>query len=164
MSDKELYVHCSVAGIKRAEKWIKKYAQDLEKKANELINVMLKEGEKYACRELVHVDTGETLNSIMGYREGDTGIIYVGGNAVWIEFGTGVYAPGQTDHPKAAELGALPHGEYGKKHGANPNGWYYPGLDGKWYHTMGIPSNRFMYRTAWMLRNRYKQMASEVFK
>lgn len=164
MSTKVLTVPCSAAGLERAARELNRYAKDLERKVEQLLDRMTKEGEKYACRELVHVDTGETLNSIMGYREGNYGIIKVGGNAIWIEFGTGVYAPGQTDHPKAAELGMLPHGEYGKKHGSNPNGWYYPGLDGKWYHTMGIPSNRFMYRTAWMLRNRYKQMASEVFK
>lgn len=165
MSTKVLKVPFTVQGIDRAVRWLERYAKDLETKINELISAMLKEGEMTAKISLLHYDTGETMNSIMGYREGNTGIIIARGNAIWIEFGTGVHAPMQTDHPLLGDVkGIVHHGEYGKKHGADPNGWYYPGKDGKWHHTMGIPSNPFMYSAAQMLRRQYKRIASEVFK
>lgn len=163
MSVRSITVSASASGLSAAASWLEGYANRLEKNVNELISAMLKEGEQYAIDNLGHIDTGETVSSIMAYREGSSGLLVVGGNAIWIEFGTGVYAPGQTDHPKASELGMSPHGTYGLGHGADPNGWYYQGDDGQWHHTMGIPSNRFFYNTAQMLRREYKRIAQEVF-
>lgn len=146
------------------ERWLQKYAKDLEKKANQLIAAMLKEGEMTAKIYLLHYDTGETMNSIMGYREGDAGILTVGGAAIWIEFGTGVTYNGEGyNHPKAAETGMNQHGTYGQRKGADPNGWYYRGKDGEFHHTWGIPTNPFFYNTAQMLRKEYARIAKEVF-
>lgn len=112
-----------------------------------------------------HIDTGNTLSTIHGYRNGNNGVIVANGAAIWIEFGTGVYADGQTDHPLLGRVnGIVGHGEYGKGHGADPNGWWYPGDDGEWHHTYGIKANYFMYNTAQMLKRECPQMAKEVFK
>lgn len=145
-----------------AASWLEGYADRLEKNANELVSRMLKEGEQYAMNALGHIDTGETLSTIMGYREGNTGILLVGGAAIWIEFGTGVTFNSEM-HPEASRLGMSAHGTYGHGHGADPCGWHYLGKDGKWHWTMGIPQNRFFYNTAKMLREEYRRIAKEVF-
>ena len=157
----------SPIGLRAIEAWLEDYSLRIEKKSKDLVYQMVREGVEYAKGSLEHVDTGETLNSIAGSRDGNTGTISVGGASVWIEFGTGVYAPGQTNHPLlgvVAEEGIVEHGEYGWKQGANPNGWLYKGKDGAWHRTKGIPSNPFMYYTAQMLRREYKRIAKEVFK
>lgn len=138
----------------------------IDRKISLVIDKMLAYGEDYAINAVAHVDTGETLNSIMAYREGLHGVIVAGGNAVWLEFGTGVRyngAAGTSPHPKGRELG-MNIGEYGKGHGADPNGWYYQDENGKWHHTYGIQANMFMYRTAQELKNLYMNFVKGVFK
>lgn len=160
-------------GLDKLAKFLNDYADNyLPKKVNNLISVMCKRGESWAINMVGHIDTGETLSSIHGYRRGNKGVIVAGGNAIWIEFGTGVVANrGNAPHPKMAELGMSPWGTYGKGHGASLNGWYYPDENGthefdgqKYSHTMGIPSNRFMYNTAQMLKVAFPELAKEVFK
>ena len=161
---KRIVVSLSRAGFREAAEWLEDYASRLPKKAEEVIDSMLSKGEAYAFFTLGHIDTGETLASIIGYRKGDKGVLVVGGNAVWIEFGTGVVAnAGNAPHPKADELGMSPWGTFGQGKGANPNGWWYMGDDGKVHHTYGIPSNRFFYNTAQMLRRQYPEIAKEIF-
>lgn len=136
----------------------------IDRKVEQLVGRMLKEGETYAINAVGHFDTGETMSSVVAYREGSHGIIAVGGNAIWIEFGTGVeYNGGGYNHPKAAELGMSAHGTYGKGLGADPNGWVYRDDDGNYHHTKGIPTNPFMYNTAQMLRNECRNWAKEIF-
>ncbi len=163
MSTKSITISYSDSGLDAAVAWLEGYSKRLEKNVTELINKMLNEGETYAANSLGHIDTGETLSTIMGYREGNTGILMVGGNAVWIEFGTGCTYNTGASHPKLSELNMSVWGTYGEGHGADPNGWYYPGDDGTWHHTYGIPMNKFFYNTAQMLRKEYKRMAQEVF-
>lgn len=164
MSNKSITISASASGFQVAAAWLEGYAISLEKKAIEIVSRMLREGEAYAAKALVHIDTGKTLSTIMGYRQGNTGILMVGGNAVWIEFGTGV-AYNHELHPKATELNMSPHGTYGYGFGANPDGWYYYDDNRQaWRHTKGIPQNRFFYNTAKMLREEYKRIAQEVFR
>ena len=42
-------------------------------------------------------------------------------------------------------------------------GWFYPGDDGKWYFTQGMPSRPFMYETSLELMNLVVKTAREVF-
>lgn len=169
---KVLYVPLSVEGLNQAADWLTNYAnRTLPKNCVDLISRMTRTGETWAMTLLDHIDTGETLSTIHGYRNGDKGVIVANGAAIWIEFGTGVVAnQGNEPHPKAAELPISPWGTYtwygnisGLPHGGDPNGWWYKGDDGEYHHTYGIPSNRFMYRTAQMLRRECPQMAKEVF-
>ena len=150
------------------------YKRDLKRRVSEFIDLMLKVGEDYAINALGHIETGETLSSILAYRHGRHGVLLVGGNAIWIEFGTGVVANGNASypHPKARELGMNAIGTYiapypinksGKPHGGDPNGWWYQGDDGEYHHTYGIPSDPFFYNTAKMLRKEYANLAKEIF-
>ena len=151
--------------IDKAIKELNKYKKEMERKVLVLIDKMVKLGEDYAINSLAHIDTGETLSSIMGYRNGDKGVIVAGGNAIWIEFGTGVRNNGNvgsSPHPKGEELG-MKIGTYGKGKGANPNGWYYLDDDGEVKHTFGIEANMFMYKTSLELQRIYPELAKEVF-
>ena len=151
--------------IDKAIKELNKYKKEVERKTLELLDRMLEHGEDYAINSVAHIDTGETVSSIMGYRNGDKGVIVAGGNAVWIEFGTGVKkngSAGSSPHPKGEELG-MKIGGYGQGKGADPNGWYYLGDDGEVKHTFGIEANMFMYKTSLELQTLCPDLAREVF-
>lgn len=144
---------------------LRKIEKDLPKKISALIDKMVVVGEDYAINAVGHIDTGETLNSIKGYRKGKVGVIVAGGNAIWLEFGTGVTyngSAGGSPHPKGVENNMI-IGAYGNGHGANPEGWYYQDDNDKWKHTFGIQANMFMYRTAQALKAEFPDLAREVF-
>lgn len=164
---KVITVPLSEEGLNRAADWLEDYAKRiLPKNARALVSRMVGQGEQWAINEMGHIDTGNTVASIIGYRNGDKGVIVAGGASVWIEFGTGVVAnSGSEPHPKATELGMSPWGTYGKGHGASFNGWWYedPEGSGIYHHTMGIPANHFMYNTAQTLRRECPDWAKEIF-
>lgn len=160
---KKIYVQLTAQSIDNAIREIKAdRAKDVER-VNMIIDAMCLVGENVAKMLVEHVDTGETINSIVGYREGDKGLIIAGGAAVWLEFGTGVTKNG-AKHPKADELGIAPWGTYGSGKGSDPAGWWYYDEEDKPHHTYGITANMFMYRTAQYLQDQWKQMAREAFK
>lgn len=169
---KVIQVQLYQQSLEKAAQWLEDYAKNaLPKYCKDLISLMCKRGEDFAVNSVGHIDTGNTLTTIAGYRRGDKGVIIAGGAAIWIEFGTGVARNfGSAPHPKAAELGMSPWGTFGKGHGASFNGWYYPDetgpyeYEGKRYsHTLGIPANHFMYNTAQELKRACPEMAREVF-
>lgn len=162
---KRINISLSKNSIANAIKEVKDYKKDLQAKINELIDRMVSVGERYAINAVGHVDTGETLNSIVGYRKGKKGFVVARGNAVWLEFGTGVTyngAAGSSPHPKGEELG-MRIGMYGAGRGADPNGWYYIADDGVKKHTYGIEANMFMYHTARYIEEVFPDLAKEVF-
>ena len=160
---------------------VRKYANELRGKMQRLITAMCQYGEEYAIAHVTKIDTGATVNSIHGYRKGNTGVIVAGGNAVWLEFGTGVYYngnPNGSPHPLGAELGMV-IGEYGKQHGLE-QGWFWPTddpryeivrtkADGTQVHTgygytHGIEAQMFMWKTARELEKKCPELAKDIFK
>ena len=67
---KTINVELSPDGVKKAIAEIKAYKEEIKKKSNELVKRMVALGEDYAINALGHIDTGETLGSIKGYRNG----------------------------------------------------------------------------------------------
>ena len=146
--------------------------ENIEKKGREFVKKLTDLGYDEAINALGHVDTGETLASIEKTVSGNTGRISAGGNAVWLEFGTGVAkngAAGSSPHPLGVEHGMI-IGQYGNGHGASPDGWWYP-VDGNpdnhersnWRHTYGIEANMFMYKTFRKMVEEIPTIAKEVF-
>lgn len=161
---KTISINLSESSIDDAIKQVRQYKNDINRKTLLLLDRMLKYGEDYAINAVGHVDSGETLSTISGYRNGNRGVIVAGGNAIWIEFGTGVRyngSAGSSPHPMGEELG-MRIGEYGKKQGANPSGWWYYD-ENKLRHTYGIKANMFMYKTAQELVRIAPELAREVF-
>ena len=157
------------ASVEAAVSFLNKHITQLKRELNKLLTLMCGEGEAYAINAVGHIDTGATLTSIMGYRQGKYGIIQAGANAIWIEFGTGIAKNGTgISHPwPLADDGGniiYGHGEYGDGHGFDPNGWwYFDESVGDYRHTMGIEMNPFMYNTAQHLAGHLKDYAGKVF-
>ena len=141
------------------------YKKSLKDKCIEMIDIMCRTGEKYAVtRWSAHVDTGLTENSVLGYRNGKVGIIAVGGNAVWIEFGTGTVS-GTYSGTIPPDL-TFPKGWVypGKGHGKDTKGWYYyDEIRQKVFHTFGQPSDPIMWETARKLEAQAEKFAKAAF-
>ena len=155
----------STQSLAAAAKQLRDYARSLDDKADNLVRKLCEYGSEMALThysEDEHIDTGATIDSIGYEHRGHSGTVAVGGAAVWIEFGTGV-ARNREKHPMASELGMCDWGTYGKGHGSNPGGWFYPGYDGKYHHTFGIASNPFMYKSSQDMRRELIDIAKEVF-
>jgi hypothetical protein len=161
----KLSIALSEKSISDAIKQLNSYKRDLNRKVQALIDAMVSYGEDYAINEVGHVDTGETLETIRGYRNGNKGVIVAGGNAIWLEFGTGIRyngPAGSSLHPKGAELG-MTIGGYGQGKGANPGGWWYYDTAGQIRHTYGVAANMFVWKTARELERIAPMLAREVF-
>lgn len=90
-------------------------------------------------------------------------VIANGEDAVWVEFGSGVFAngtAGQSPHPKGQEFGFL-IGEYGKKQGRKTVWGYYE--DGELKLTHGTPATMPMYRAVREVCDNIYDIAKEVF-
>lgn len=166
---KHLTVSYTTEGLEKAAAWLDEYKKDLKQKVEHLISRMVGEGKAFAISNVNHIDTGLTISSVVGIRNGNKGIILAGGNAIWIEFGTGVVLNGADDVHDRASLGMSEWGTFaqdgsGVSQGANANGWYYHDETGTLRHTLGMPMNPFFYNTAKMLRDKYGDYAKEIFK
>lgn len=180
-------VSVEVKGFEDFERNMKGFFAFADKKLRELLSVMLQEGEQYAINGVGHIDTGYTESTIVGYMGSkNKGVIVAGGNAIWIEFGTGVAKNSGKLHPEPVDstIQIHSHGGYGKHRGASFTGWWYEtdkltfnqmknvhySLKGdsmgnvKMYaHTRGIEGNQFLFNTYKMLCDKYPEMAKEVF-
>lgn len=159
---------------------LEKFAKTLDKGVNHVLLKRLGEyGVEYAKSQVLNVDTGETVNSINYKIDGNKLIIEAGGNAVWLEFGTGI-ARNPSAYPAQVD-GIVGHGEYGDGNGANPNGWYFKTDDprlatidsetGEYWqlpsgeflaHTFGIEQNMFMWKTADVLEQKAAEWGMEI--
>ena len=173
-------VTLSEHGIDAAIKEVKAYKRTMYGKMQRLITAMCKEGEAYAIAHVTHIDTGETVGSIHGYRKGNSGVIVAGGQAIWLEFGTGVYwngNPNGSPHPDGERLG-FRIGEYGEQHGLN-QGWFYPTDDPRYEivrhtqngdvhtgygYTHGIKADMFMLNTELELKRQFPELARKTFE
>lgn len=164
---KKIPLVLSEKGVDLALKQVRDYRKWLKDKTEELVRIMCEAGKGHAIIAVTHIDTGATMNSIQGYATGNKGVIVAGGNAIWIEFGTGITKNGPaggSPHPEGDNLGML-IGEYGDGHGADEDGWWYWNEDrGRFEHTYGIQANAFLYNTAQILKQQAPEYAKGVFK
>lgn len=97
--------------------------------------------------------------------EGDTTVVIASGNdAVFVEFGAGVFnngSVGTSPHPKGAELG-FTIGSYGKGNGRKEVWGYYS--EGGLTLTHGTPASMPMYRGMREACNQIAEIAGEVFR
>ena len=91
-------------------------------------------------------------------------VIANGDDAVFMEFGAGVYyngGVGSSPNPLGAALG-FTIGSYGKGNGAK-NVWGFKGSDGQLHLTHGVPASMPMYKAMMAVVNDIEQIAREVF-
>lgn len=97
------------------------------------------------------------------HKRGSSLVIASGEDAIWVEFGAGVYhngSAGSSPHPKGTELG-FTIGGYGKGDGKKNIWGYYS--DGELKLTHGTPAKMPMYRAVQTVCNEIASIAKEVF-
>ena len=165
----------SVSGIEKLKKELMNYRDKiLPQKVELLAKTLAEKGVIIAQANVAKLDaifTGELLSSIYKKNGGvskNTAIFYVvcdSDHAVYVEFGTGQIGE-EAPYPYP-----LPNGVSWSYNTGNTifevtpgqYGWFYPGKDGKWYFTQGMPSRPFMYETSLELQELIVKTAKEVF-
>lgn len=166
----------STNGIDQLKKDLLYYKNNiLHQKVNLLAKLLADKGVEIAKVNVARLDaifTGELINSIhteKGSSINGTAIFYIvadSEHAAYVEFGTGqMGAEGSYPYPfppgvdwqynTGETIFEISPGQYG---------WFYPGDDGKWYFTQGMPSRPFMYETTMELMKLVVSTAKEVFK
>lgn len=135
------------------EKVAQRLADEAEKGFNgAVLDDLIKGGTKFAQVD-VSVDNRGSV----------TVVVANGEDAVWIEFGAGVYhngSPGSSPHPSGAELGFV-IGGFGKGNGKKETWGYYE--EGELKLTRGTPATMPMSRAITTVCDELSEIAKEVF-
>lgn len=165
----------SVNGINNLKKELINYRDNiLQQKLLLLTKILAEKGVVVAQANVARLDavfTGELMGSIHPLNGGsgnNTAIFLIvadSEHAVYVEFGTGqmgMEAPYPYPLPPGVDweyntgktIFEISPGQYG---------WFYPGNDGKWYFTQGMPARPYMMETSLELMTLVVKTAREVF-
>lgn len=173
MGKKKITIGLSEQGIDRAIREMAQYKTEFlqkvellrEKVADRLaveaqsgftgavVDDLIKRGQKFADVK-VSVDNRANLSVVVANGE----------DAVWVEFGAGVYhngSPGSSPHPNGAELG-FTIGSFDKGNGKK-EAWGYYDENNELKLTRGTPATMPMYRAVQTVCNDIQNIAREVF-
>lgn len=165
----------SLSSIRKLQDDLEKYRDSLPYKCRLLAERLSERGVEIARVQIADLDTiftGELLQSVHSDYVSSTkygavfAIVADSSHAAMVEFGTG--QKGQ-DRPYPYPLPEGVSWEYntGKTIRYNPAKgtyyWFYPGQDGKWHYTEGMPSRPFLYLTSMELAREVVKIAKEVF-
>ena len=173
MSKKVIRFGLNTKDINKAIRELEQYKRDFQKKVD---NYRKRIAEEIAVNASLNFGSALMEDVIKGsprkpdvqVRVDDRGSIAVvvadGEDAVWCEFGAGVYhngPVGSSPHPKGSELG-FTIGSYGKGYGkANAWGYY---EDGNLVITRGTPASMPMYNASQEVMKKAIEIAREVFQ
>lgn len=175
MAKKKLKCNLSVSGIQQLQKDVQKYQNSIEYKARLLAERLAELGVEIARMKIASLDavfTSELISSIHSEYKGSTkdGAIFcvVAGtdHALFVEFGTGIVGQ-KTPYPYTLPDGVsweYASGKTIRQLADGRYGWFYPGDNGQWYFTEGMPSRPFMYQTSLELQKKVVSVAKQVFK
>lgn len=149
----------STSSIEQAIKDLKAYQKQVQGLGPKVVKRMVEGGTEQA-KELVDYmgayDSGDLLAGIVGTVDGKKGAIHsTSGHSAYVEYGTGIVGAG-SPHPEA---GSYPGGWRYDVNEHGEAGWWYPGKDGKYRWTKGMPHRPFMYETAQILRQSVEDIA-----
>lgn len=172
MGKKVISFGLSESDIDRAVKELERYKQDILKKtellqakvADRLVDEAKKGFNGAVVDDLVRGGTryGQVDVSI-DERGAVTVVVAIGEDAVWIEFGAGVYhngSPGSSPHPNGVELG-MTIGGFGEGNGRKETWGFYEDRELKL--TRGTPASMPMARAIATVCNEISEIAKEVF-
>lgn len=166
----------SVDSIRNLQKELEKYKDSLTYKARLLAERLSERGVEIARVEVAELDaifTGELIQSLHSEYRGSTpyGAIFAvvtdSEHCAFVEFGTGQFGE---DKPYPYPLPEGVSWDYNVGKTIRKNAvtgryyWFYPGKDGKWYYTEGLPARPFMFLTSLELQNEVVKIAKEIFK
>lgn len=169
---KHISFRLSTADIGKAIRELERYRQEIAQKTEmfrkriadeiaatasdgfgaSIVNDLLDGGSRQASVEVTTREDGKI-----------TVVMATGKDAVWCEFGAGVYhngAVGSSPHPNGEELG-MTIGSYGEGRGARSTWGFYE--DDKLKLTHGTPATMPMYNAAVDVCSRISEIAREVF-
>lgn len=165
----------SVEGIKDIQRQLEEYKKTFNNKTQLFAERLALEGVNIARMKITSLDaifTGELLQSIRREPKEITtssakfAIITDSEHACFVEFGTGQKGL-DTPYPYPLPNGVSWNYAVGTTIKQNPiTGhyyWFYPGRDGKWHYTEGMPARPFMYETSLELNKIIDRVAREVF-
>lgn len=176
MAKKILKSDLSVSGIKTLQKELEKYRDSLTYKARLLAEKLSERGVEIARVQIADLDaifTGELIQSLHSEYEGSTqyGAIFAvvadSKHAAFVCFGTGQRGE---DRPYPYPLPNGVSWDYNVGKTIRQNSvtgryyWFYPGQDGKWHYTEGMPSRPFLHNTSMELIREVPKIAKEIFK
>lgn len=169
---KTIRVELSAKDIESAIKDVKAYRKEFERKLDKLRIKVAQRIEREAlanfagavCNDVVSGGTRPAAVEIKIKADTNPALIIASGeDAVFCEFGSGVYhngSVGSSPHPKGAELG-FTIGSYGKGFGARRVWGYYKGDD--LVLTRGTPATMPMYNAFKTVCDEISAIAQEVF-
>lgn len=165
----------SVDSIRNLQKELEKYKDSLTYKARLLAERLSERGVEIARVQVAELDaifTGELIESLHSEREKDTpygavfAVVTDSKHCAFVEFGTGQFGE-DMPYPFPLPDGVSWDYNVGKTIRQNPKTgryyWFYPGKDGKWHYTEGMPARPFMYLTSLELQNEVVRIAKEIF-
>lgn len=171
--DKIIEIELSTKDLDRAIKEIEKYKQDFQQKveifrqrlADELADEARAGFNSAVVDDLVKGGYRSPNVEVFVKDEGNLSIVIAEGeDAIWCEFGAGVYhngSVGGSPHPLGVELGYT-IGSYGKGYGKGKAWGYYE--DGELEITRGTPASMPMYNAMKSVMAKAITIAREVWK
>lgn len=168
----KIEISLSPSSIRKAIKELEAKKQSFDEKQKEFVRMFAERIAEYAKNAFdnaemdISPDGGSRKPDVkveIEERDGYTAIVAKGSDAVWVEFGAGIYYNGSTGtspHPKGEEL-SLTIGSYGKGYG-NRNVWgFYDGDE--LILTHGTPALMPLYNAVKQACEDIKDIAKEVF-
>lgn len=154
-------------------KWVHKKAGELQRRVAELMRERAQQifdtsvsDNRFSVEDGMAVDDTQIGGvSVSVKNDGNVTLVIASGkDAVFMEFGAGVYfngPAGSSPHPRGAELG-FTIGSYGKGQGVR-NVWGFKDEDGVVHLSHGVPASMPMYRAMQSVIEDIAKIAQEVF-
>ena len=175
MANKTFKADLSISSIRQLQKDLIRYQEYLTNKATQLAKRLSELGVDIAQVQIADLDaifTGELIASIHSEYKDSTkyGAIFAvvadSSHACFVEFGSGQRGK-DTPYPYPLPDGVSWDYNVGKTIRQNTKTgayyWFYPGQDGQWHYTEGMPARPFMYLTSMELIREVTKIAKEIF-
>lgn len=173
MGKRKITVELTESGIDKAIKELEEYKKDIKRKTALLQDRVAKRIEEEADKGFASAVVDDLVRG--GYQKPDVTVNYTtkgdisvvvaqGEDAVWVEFGAGVYHNGNlgsSPHPRGSELG-MTIGGYGQGKGKQRS-WGFKDADGTLHVTRGTPAQMPLEKAVLSVLDELPQMAKEVF-
>lgn len=165
-------IRCTLGTIDDAIREIEAYERDMQAKVKRLQEAVAERVAEYAgllfgsavVDDLIKGPRYADVSVTFDHRERVSIVVANGEDAVWVEFGAGVYhngSVGSSPHPEGARLG-FTIGGYGKGYGAKRM-WGYWSEDDELVLTRGTPAVMPMYNALKTVCEQINEIAKEVF-
>lgn len=175
MAKRVLKANLSISSIRKLQEDLEKYRDSLTYKCRLLAEKLSERGVEIARMQIADLDaifTGELIQSLhTEYKDSSKfgavfAVVTDSSHAAFVEFGTG--SKGE-DKPYPYPLPEGISWDYNVGKTIRQNAvtgtyyWFYPGKDGLWHYTEGMPSRPFLYLTSLELQKEVVKIAQDIF-